>query len=216
MDKFIEQLDVLLAHHSQMQAQSQHNDLSDLSKVERQALVTRAVAAIYRISGSGSIYATQITKIQKELPHLHSHTSPIMGITKALRDDLEAGYVNTLIELVHADTFADFLDMAHHLQESGYKDAAAVITGSTLESHLKGLCTKYKIVTEKKGRPVKADKLNSDLAKTGVYSKLDQKNVTAWLSIRNKAAHGKYEEYTKDQVELLTSGVRDFVGRVPA
>ena len=64
--------------------------------------------------------------------------------------------------------------------------------------------------------PKKADTLNADLAASGVYGKLDQKNVTAWLDLRNKAAHGHYKEYTKEQVTLLLNAVRDFVTRLPA
>lgn len=216
MDEFIKQLDELLSKHAEMSARSQHNDLSDLSKVERQSLVARSVAAVHRVTGANSTYSVQIQKIQKKWPHIHLHTSSIIGIVQAVRDDLAAGYINTLVELVHADTFADFLDMAHHLQDTGYKDAAAVITGSTLESHIRSLCSKHNVEVESKGKPVKADKLNSDLAKVGAYSKLDQKNITAWLDLRNKAAHGKYDEYTKEQVELLISGIRDFIGRAPA
>ena len=36
-------------------------------------------------------------------------------------------------ELIHASVFADFLQMADYLVDSGYKDAGAVIAGSTLE-----------------------------------------------------------------------------------
>lgn len=216
MEIFLKQLDELLAKHATMCASSQCDDLSDLSKVDRQSLVTRSVAAIHRITGANSTYSVQIQEILKNMPNLYLHTSSIIGIAQAVRDDLEAGYINTLIELVHADTFADFLDMAHHLQETGYKDAAAVITGSTLESHIRSLCVKYNIEIESNGKPLKADKLNSDLARVEVYSKLDQKNITAWLDLRNKAAHGKYDEYTQDQVELLISSIRDFIGRIPA
>tara|TARA_R110000823_G_scaffold28418_81_gene82887 strand:+ start:5105 stop:5755 length:651 start_codon:yes stop_codon:yes gene_type:complete len=216
MDDFIKQLDELLLKHAEMSTRAQHNDLSDLSKVERQSLVARSVAAVHRVTGSNSTYSVQIQKIQKKWPHLHLHTSSIIGIVQAVRDDLAAGYINTLVELVRADTFADFLDMAHHLQDRGYKDAAAVITGSTLESHIRSLCGKNNVEVESKGKPVSADKLNSNLAKIEAYSKLDQKNITAWLDLRNKAAHGKYDEYTKEQVELLISGVRDFIGRSPA
>lgn len=216
MENLIEQLDVLLEKHAEFQKTSQHKDLSDLSKLERQSLVTRSLAAIHRISGQTSTYSNEVERTLKESPQLHRHTSSILGIVQALRDDLKSGYIKTLVELVHADIFADFLDMAFHLQESGYKDAAAVITGSTLESHVKKLCLKHNISTEANGKPVKADKLNSDLVKAEVYSKLDQKNITAWLDLRNKAAHGNYEEYTSDQVSLLISGVRDFIGRVSA
>ena len=37
------------------------------------------------------------------------------------------------------------------------------------------------------GEPVKDSK-----AAGAVYSTLDQKSVTAWLDLRNKAAHGKF------------------------
>lgn len=65
-----------------------------------------------------------------------------------------------------------------------------------------------------KAVPRKADTLNADLAKAGKYTKLDQKQITAWLDLRNKAAHGKYSEYTNEQVVLMLAGVRDFVSRV--
>ncbi len=52
--------------------------------------------------------------------------------------------------------------------------------------------------------------------KAGAYPGLDQKNVTAWLGLRNKAAHGQYSEYTKDQVALMIDSVRNFMSRYPA
>ncbi len=63
-------------------------------------------------------------------------------------------------------------------------------------------------------RPKKADRLNSDLAKAEVYSKLDQKAVTMWLDLRNKAAHGHFQEYTKDQVSNMIQSVIEFMVRV--
>lgn len=58
--------------------------------------------------------------------------------------------------------------------------------------------------------------MNTDLSSAGVYSKLDQKSITAWLDLRNKAAHGKYDEYSQEQVVVVVSGVRDFIVRHPA
>jgi uncharacterized protein (DUF2164 family) len=125
-----------------------------------------------------------------------------------------AGYTQSVIELVHADIFADFLEMADYLLEQGYKDPAAVVTGSVLEEHLRKLCIKHGVpVAKPDGRPKTADTLNSELTGAGVYSLLDQKNVTAWLDLRNKAAHGKYSEYTKEQVALMLQAVRDFLSR---
>lgn len=53
-----------------------------------------------------------------------------------------------------------------------------------------------------------ADVLNADLCKVGAYNKMEQKNVTAWLDLRNKAAHGHYAEYDQAHVESLVRDVR--------
>jgi hypothetical protein len=144
-----------------------------------------------------------------------------MGVVLALRDDIKQGYIQTLAELVHGEIFADFLEMAQHLVDSNYKDAAAVICGSTLESHIRKLCLKNGIALEEVGKdgglkPKKADLLNAELAKAQAYSLIDQKSITAWLDLRNKAAHGNYGQYSADQVVLFISGVRDFIARNPA
>jgi hypothetical protein len=213
---FIKQLDDLIGIHATMRQGSQHNDLSDLPKEDRQSLVTRTIAAIHRITGANSTFSQEIERILKQDPYLHKHTSSLIGIAKALKDDLASGYVQNLAELVHADIFADFLEMAQHLLDSGYKDPAAVLAGSTLESHLKKLAIKNGVPIDVAGKPVKADKLNADLAKANVYTVLDQKNVTAWLDLRNKAAHGNYAEYNNDQVKLLVAGIGNFIARIPA
>jgi hypothetical protein len=217
----IQQLEGILADYDAMLPRTQLNDLSDLPKHERQALVTRAVAAVNRISGEHSAYTEEVKRLLKQFPHLHSHTSSIIGVVKALLADVKAGHLISLVELVHGETFADFLEMAQHLVDSGYKDGAGVIAGSALEAHLRMLCIKAGVPVELMTRdgsraPKKAEAMNSDLAGANVYSKLDQKNITAWLDLRNKAAHGKYGEYQADQVSLLIAGVRDFLTRVPA
>ena len=52
------------------------------------------------------------------------------GVAQSLLEDMVAGYTRSLQELIHSDVFSDYFDMVEHLLESGYKDAAAVITGS--------------------------------------------------------------------------------------
>ena len=110
--------------------------------------------------------------------------------------------------------------MARHLQEGGYKDAAGVITGSALEPHLRQLAKRAGVSIEKstsKGvRPKKADQINAELAKAATYPVMDQKNVTAWLDLRNKAAHGHYGDYQSEQVALMIDAVRNFMTRHPA
>jgi len=153
---------------------------------------------------------------------LHRNYAPTvkqtLGILQAVLDEIENGWFLTVRRIVSAEIFSDFVEMASHLLENNYKDAAAVMLGSTLEEHLRQLARDNGIDVEfeksDKIVPKKADVLNADLAKADVYSKLDQKNVTAWLDLRNKAAHGQYSEYSKEQVDLFCLSLTDFMARV--
>jgi len=221
MDDFLAQLDKLLDEFDDLVRSSKHKDLSDIAKHVRQGLLSRSFAAVERIAGQKSSYARDIKRILEQLPLLHEHTTSVMGVVQGMRDDVKAGYISSLVELVHGEVFADFLEMAEHLQSSKFKDAAAVIAGSALEAHLRALCVKHAIETVDRrsdGSEVakKADRLNNDLASATVYSKLYQKSVTGWLDLRNKAAHGHYSEYSPEQVGLLIEGVREFMARNPA
>lgn len=140
-----------------------------------------------------------------------------LAILKAASSEIEEGWLSTLNELVSADIFSDFLEMAEYLLKQKYKDPAAVIIGSVLEEQLRKLCEKNEISTfedDGKSQFKKADRLNSELYSKTVYNKLDNKSVTTWLDLRNKAAHGSYGEYTIEQVNLMYQGVRDFIIRV--
>ncbi|MBU1223339.1 MAG: hypothetical protein KKA22_00600 [Gammaproteobacteria bacterium] len=141
-----------------------------------------------------------------------------LSILRAIRSEIAGGWLFTVKGLVAAELFSDFLDMAEHLLEQGFKDAAAVMIGSVLEEHLRQLCHRHSVDLndEKDGQlvPRKADRLNAELAKKSVYTSIDQKQITAWLGLRNDAAHGKYGHYTAEQVKQLLSGVMGFMVRV--
>jgi hypothetical protein len=160
-------------------------------------------------------YSEFITKVEKN--HVDNVTSGL-GILNAVRNELSGGWTESLKSIISAEIFSDFLEMASYLLAEGYKDASAVMIGSTLEEHLRQLCITAKLpleITKSSGEKVtkKADVLNADLAKQGIYNVLDQKNLTAWFDLRNKAAHGKYSEYTKEQVYLMYQGVMEFIAR---
>jgi hypothetical protein len=140
------------------------------------------------------------------------------GILVAIQRDIKSGWLETTKGLVTAEVFGDFLEMAQHLLEQNYKDAAAVMVGGVLEEHLRQLCIAASVPVEDSSsgstRPRKAESLNADLVKASKYTVSEQKQVTAWLDLRNKAAHGKYSEYVKQQVGLMLDGVRDFISRI--
>jgi polyhydroxyalkanoate synthesis regulator phasin len=70
------------------------------------------------------------------------------------------------------------------------------------------LCKNAGVVIDEK---TKANKMNDDLAKAGKYNVSKQKQITAWLGLRNDAAHGHWDRYTEKEVEAMINGVNNFI-----
>lgn len=197
----------------------QYKLVTEKDTLKHSYFCTIALNAVYRISGKDSIYFKQIDKYKEDKSFMYYDTraKAIVGVLMALKEDIKNGFLETLKENIKGELFSDFLEMANVLLNDGYKDAAAVIGGGVLESHLRQLCIKFVINTlDANGKAKKADTLNSELAKESAYNLLDQKSITAWLDLRNKAAHARYGEYTKDQVLLMLQGIGNFIARCPA
>jgi hypothetical protein len=127
-------------------------------------MVASCLALIDRIASGSSYQRSALEMTNGGKSATSAVVDNLLGIVVALRRDVEAGYTSSLVELVHADVFADFLDMASELQHAGYKDAAAVIAGSTLEEHLRKLAVKAPLpITGSNGEPLTASRLNADL-----------------------------------------------------
>jgi hypothetical protein len=132
------------------------------------------------------------------------------GVLLAAKDDFASGSLFSLKKLVEAELFDEFLEQAEHLLEAGYFQPAAVIAGTVLEDALRKLCEANGIQTTNKP---KLDLMNSELAKQGVYTKLVQKRITTLADLRNSAAHGKWTEFERVDVQAMLRDVRDFMTR---
>lgn len=221
--QIVAQLDDVLSEFEKIRPNrkqnADNNFYYDVSRDQIVRYLSRAHAAIKRLDYPNSSYSKSLPQLDfsQSLYANSEFCDYYAGLLLALKADYEGGFFESLPELIHADVFNDFIEMAEHLMEQNYKDPAAVIAGSVLEEHLRKLCGKHGIsVAQPDGRPKKAETMNTELAGANVYAKLDQKSVTGWLDLRNKAAHGKYSEYVKGQVDLLIKGVRDFITRNPA
>lgn len=209
--QLIEQSEKVLATKKFNQYGSDHVDSGAMAGLRASTL--SFIAMTY---GNNHSYYSEYNSGTKS--NLESSAKKSHAILHSIQNEIDGGWIFTVKKLIAAEIFSDFLEMAEHLLEQGYKDPAAVMIGSVLEENLRQLCAANKIDTEleKDGVffPKKADRLNSDLAKSEAYTKLDQKSVTAWLDLRNNAAHGKYNEYTKEQVNFMFHGVTEFLARV--
>jgi len=216
-NEVLKQIDAVLIKFGALQRRSKYDDLSDLRHMEVTTSITLMCDTIARFAPPQSQFAESMKGLVKSYGVGNgSSASHIAGVLSALRDAYDSGYLDTIAELVRAEVFADFIEMAEYLLSAGYKDPAAVLIGGVLEEHLRQLSIKSGVPIEVAGKPKRAEQLNTDLAGQSAYSKLDQKSVTSWLGLRNNAAHGKYAEYTIDQVALFLQSVRDFMVRNPA
>jgi hypothetical protein len=221
-DAFLAQIDLVLKQYGMIEGEAQDEGFSNISYDTYARFRTAVLTVIDRVAGPDSIYAKEASGFSIDKYALNNlvHIPFLAGIVHALRDDVSRGFLTTARELIHGETFSDFLEMADFLLNEGYKDASAIMGGGVLENHIHNLCIKHEIeiTTIKEGnlQQKKTNRLNNDLASAGIYGKLDQKNVTAWLDLRNSAAHAKYDNYLKEQVALLLQGIRDFITRYPA
>ncbi|SHO63865.1 hypothetical protein [Algoriphagus zhangzhouensis] len=174
-----------------------------------------SLSFIATIFGVESVYYHQF-EIEVRSSYYYNVDSAI-GILTAIKNEIETGWLISFKKLVEADVFSDFMEMAEHLLKGNYKDPSAVLIGSVLEEHLRTLCKENSILIseDKNGDlvPKKASRLNDELAKNGIYNKLVQKSVTAWLDLRNNAAHGHFGQYDIDQVKIMYQGVLQFLNK---
>jgi len=220
LENFINRVNELLQMGEMVLATTQYdeNDFTTVNNKEFSTFRSAVLSFLLNLFGSDHPYYSEFNDCVKIANPYHVERG--IGILRAIYGELSGGWIWSAKSLVSAEVFSDFLEMALYLLDERYKDAAAVIIGSVLEEHLRHLCQKASIDINitKEGIvvPKKADALNSDLSNHDVYNKLDQKSVTAWLDLRNKAAHGKYDEYSKDQVSLMYQGVVELMTRVPS
>jgi hypothetical protein len=210
------QLEQILLNCEKIRKESYYHDYTRLNDDDETEVYVSLVTAIQRLAPQNSFYFEHLKKIVSSEESKGEKIQPLIGIVKSLKNAYESGYFYSLEQLIHAEMFSDFLDMANYLLQENYKDPAAVLIGGVLEGHLRKLCTKNSIPIEVDGKPRKIDNMNTELVKVGLYNRLEQKNVTAWADLRNKAAHALYNEYTANHVELAIEGIRNFILRFPA
>jgi hypothetical protein len=123
----------------------------------------------------------------------------------AAKDDFDGGFLVNLRAMVQSEVFESELEQASELFASGYYAAAAVIAGVVLETTLRELCMRQDIPS------ASLERMNAELVKAAAYNSLTQKQITAFAAVRNSAAHGKNEEFSRQDVERMIKGIADFL-----
>ncbi len=169
---------------------------------------TQCLSLLTNLLGADHPYAVSFEADVKE--GYRSSVRIGVGILRAVREDLQDGFLTNVRTLVSADVFADFLDMAKHLLDRQYKDSAASLCGAVLEQGLRRIATARGVKVREKDD---LNALNQKLAAKGVYTRLLQKRLAVWIDVRNAADHGRFSDYSKSDVVEMHAGVFSFLAQ---
>ncbi|MGA2441567.1 MAG: DUF4145 domain-containing protein [Tepidisphaeraceae bacterium] len=180
----------LLERASQSMHEREKSQDGFISGVTYYEVRTSALNLLARTAGKSSIYYRELLKSRV-------NPSIMVGILTAAMTDFREGFMVDTKLLISAEVFADFLVQADVLLENDYKDAAAVIIRAVLEDGLRRVCSSKQIaVKERDG----VHELADALVRQNVLTAVQFKEIQAKKEVGNKAAHGKFGEYTKADV----------------
>lgn len=115
----------------------------------------------------------------------------LLGTLESIRHELANDYLQSITQLVKAETLADLLDQGEHLFDSGYHLAAGVIGRAVLEEHLRITCFELNCIPIK-NHPTIND-FNQALYGIQQYDKIKMKQIDMLAAIGNGAAHNNPE-----------------------
>lgn len=162
-----------------------------------------SINLLTRLASEDSIYV-------QELKKMNPNAFSIKGVLEAARVDYLQGFMADHRLLISAEVFSDLLTQAEVLLDHDYKDAAAVIIRAILEDGIRKLCEAHKIEV---GRHDTIQQLNEKLYKEKVYTALVHKEIIAKTEIGNCAAHGRFDQYKKEDVTAFLEFVLRFLAQ---
>jgi hypothetical protein len=142
-----------------------------------------------------------------------------ISILKGFKEDFERGFLEDISAAIEAEIAADYMGQAESLLIEGQMGKydyvpAAALAGAVLEKSLRTLCGRQQppvLEINAKGEPKTLNPLIDDLKKAGVFNELKAKQLRSWADIRNKAAHGEFDAFTKQDVEQMLHGINNFL-----
>ncbi len=145
---------------------------------------------------------------------LASSVQRTVATLKGIRDNYVNGFYDGLEQQIIANVSADYMEQAETLLSEGFHVPAAVLCGAVLEDALRRLCAKQTPpieTTKSNGDKKTLEPLIQDLQKAKIFNKLVADQLRAWKKNRNYAAHGEFDEFRPEDVDLMLSGVRHFL-----
>ena len=134
--------------------------------------------------------------------------SHYLSVLRALSEELQLGFLFGVEMLVSKGILNTIIEEARTLLQAKYKDAAAIYCRVIIETSLKKLCDKNKVTYRKKE---KISTISQKLRKKGYLNLSEWRQIQAWTDLGNSAAHGKFSDYTEDDVKNMLNGIENFL-----
>jgi hypothetical protein len=158
------------------------------------------------VFGEKSAHYSQARKILDDHPHSAWEVNKIVGILTGALGDLEDGFLVNQEHLIAGVVLDSVIEQARFLLKSGFKDPAAVLCRVVVEDVLQRISVEEGLDPSRK-----ASALNDALRNCERYTKPQWRMIQSWLDIGNLSAHGKFSDFTEDDVRQMVSDVERFV-----
>lgn len=191
-------------------------------KSEFRAVIVKVVNLV-EILLDESEQKREITERIKGL--VHSHFSKpevlrdVLGTLQGLKDIYENGFLDTMEASIYASITSDYMNQVEAMLDPKDIDKfqlalAAAGCGMVLESALRRLCELQSppVATLKSsGKKKLLNALIQDLQKANAFNKLKGDQLRAYAKTRNYADHADHNEFTRNDVDDMVRGVRNFL-----
>lgn len=179
---------------------------------------TKAATLVSHVLPKDNIHIASVEGLTQLTPTAE-HMEWATGFLKAVKNDLESGFLDGLATVIEAEIAADYMGQAEQLLGEGQTGKfdhvpAAVLSGAVLEKALRRLCGQQQPpipVVNASGDHKTLNPLIDDLKKAVVFNELKAKQLRAWADIRNKAAHGDFEQFNRGDVDQMLKGIGNFL-----
>lgn len=188
---------------------------SEVPEEELRAFVTSGIAAVERIAGCSSSFSGQLPNVPKGGKYIQAdQTVPqtVLGVLMSLREAVDAGLLQTLESRIRAAVEDDFLEQARHLLTANYYVAAMVLIGGVLEQRLREICARRGLAPA--GQQL--NPYNEALRQAGEYDQATWRMVQTVGDTRNTAAHGRFDDVQRAQVQEALRFVERILVEYPA
>lgn len=190
-------------------------DLAGESRIRSRAIT--ALDFLDRFAGPGSQWAKRGHAVFDEGSHsMETGARDLGDLLRAWADQVEAGIVvvpQAEARDARAVAATDLMEQVRKLMEDTGVDPAApiVLAGATLEVALRSAVEELGLPLP--GKPSIATYLGC-LRSAGLLSAQDAKDVTQMGGLRNAAAHGNFNELSRERAGLMEQQVNMFLRRL--